>query len=119
VFEPATDRAAAQPPASKELIGRAMAASPKYRLELLPPALRAPAESKQTHHNVTKWQMKDSMPTQSTDLKVNPADETIRLGPLALRFLVTGENSGGSVAVFEMLIPAGERLMAPAHSHDH
>ena len=53
------------------------------------------------------------------DLGVNPADETIRLGPLALRFLVTGENSAGTVAVFEILIPAGERLMAPAHSHDH
>ncbi len=59
------------------------------------------------------------MPAQSTNLKVNPADETIRLGPLALRFLVTSENSGGTVAVFEMLIPAGERLMAQAHSHDH
>ena len=45
------------------------------------------------------------MAAQFTDLKVNPADEMIRLGPLALRFLVTGENSGGSVAVFEMLIP--------------
>jgi quercetin dioxygenase-like cupin family protein len=59
------------------------------------------------------------MSVQAIDLKVNPAEETIRLGPLALRFLVTGENSGGTVAVFEMLIPAGQRLMAPAHSHDH
>jgi quercetin dioxygenase-like cupin family protein len=59
------------------------------------------------------------MSVQGIDLKVNPAEETIRLGPLALRFLVTGENSGGTVAAFEMLIPAGQRLMAPAHSHDH
>ncbi len=59
------------------------------------------------------------MSLPSVDLGVNPADETIRLGPLALRFLVTGENSAGTVAVFEILIPAGERLMAPAHSHDH
>ncbi len=50
---------------------------------------------------------------------VNPADETIRLGPLEVRFLVTGENSAGTVAVFEVVIPAGQRLMAPAHSHDH
>ena len=28
-------------------------------------------------------------------LAVNPAEETIRLGPLALRFLVTGEDTGG------------------------
>ena len=59
------------------------------------------------------------MPLQSTNLDVNPAEETIRLGPLALRFLVTGENSAGTIAIFEVAIPAGQRLMAPAHSHDH
>ncbi len=56
---------------------------------------------------------------QSIDLSVNPIDETIRLGPLVVRFLVTGENSGGTVAVFEVIVPAGQRLMAPSHSHDH
>jgi quercetin dioxygenase-like cupin family protein len=45
--------------------------------------------------------------------------ETIRLGPLAVRFLVTGDQSTGSVAVFELMVPAAQRLMAPAHSHDH
>lgn len=50
---------------------------------------------------------------------VNPADETIRLGPLVVRFLVTGENSSGTIAVFEVTVPAAQRLMAPAHSHDH
>jgi quercetin dioxygenase-like cupin family protein len=59
------------------------------------------------------------MSLQSIDLSVNPAAETIRLGPLVVRFLLTGENSGGTVAVFEVVVPAGERLMAPAHSHDH
>lgn len=59
------------------------------------------------------------MSRQSVDLSVNPADETIRLGPLELRFLVTADNSGGTVAVFEVAIPAGQRLMAPAHSHNH
>jgi quercetin dioxygenase-like cupin family protein len=49
----------------------------------------------------------------------NPADETIALGPLAIRFLVAGEDSGGSVAAFELSVGAGQRLMAPAHSHDH
>lgn len=43
----------------------------------------------------------------------------IRLGPLAVRFLVTGSQSTGSVTVFELLVPAAQRLMAPAHSHDH
>lgn len=52
-------------------------------------------------------------------LSVNPAEETIRLGPLAVRFLVTGENSSGTVAAFELAVPAGQRLMGPAHSHDH
>ncbi|MDR5726679.1 MAG: cupin domain-containing protein [Terriglobia bacterium] len=56
---------------------------------------------------------------QAIDPCVNPADETIHLGPLTLRFLVTGENSSGTVAVFEVVVPAGQRLMGPAHSHDH
>jgi hypothetical protein len=59
------------------------------------------------------------MSLQSIDLSVNPIDETIRIGPLVVRFLVTGENSGGTVAVFEVVVPAGQRLMAPSHSHDH
>jgi quercetin dioxygenase-like cupin family protein len=45
--------------------------------------------------------------------------ETIRLGPLAVRFLVTEKESTGSVAAFELEVPASQRLMAPAHSHDH
>ena len=59
------------------------------------------------------------MAQQILDLQVNPAEETIRLGPLEVRFLVTAENSSGSVAVFECLVPGAQRLMAPAHSHDH
>ena len=50
--------------------------------------------------------------------KVNPADETIRLGPLVIRFLVAGDDSRGSAAVFACTVPAGEKLRAPAHSHD-
>ena len=50
---------------------------------------------------------------------VNPADETILLGPIKVRFLVTGENSSGTVAVFEVLVPAAQGLVAAAHSHDH
>ena len=59
------------------------------------------------------------MQQQTVDLQVNPADETIRLGPLVIRFLVTGENSGGTAAIFEVLVPGGQRLAAPAHSHNH
>jgi quercetin dioxygenase-like cupin family protein len=53
------------------------------------------------------------------DLGVNPADETIRIGPLAVRFLITGDNSTGSVAAFELVVPGGARLAGPSHSHDH
>ncbi len=56
---------------------------------------------------------------QAVDFHVNPSDETIRLGPLAVRFLITGENSNGSVAAFEVSVPGEQRLAAPAHSHDH
>jgi quercetin dioxygenase-like cupin family protein len=58
--------------------------------------------------------------TQNTiELGINPADETIRLGPLVVRFLITGENSNGTAAIFELFVPASQRLAAPAHSHDH
>jgi len=60
-----------------------------------------------------------SMTLEAVDLAVNPAEELIRLGPLAIRFLVTGEQSSGTVAIFEVSVPAKERLMAPAHSHNH
>jgi quercetin dioxygenase-like cupin family protein len=53
------------------------------------------------------------------DLNVNPSDEAIQLGPLGVHFLITGEDSGGSVAAFEVSVPGGQRLAAPAHSHDH
>ncbi len=53
------------------------------------------------------------------DLRINPSDEAIRLGPLVVRFLITGENSSGSIAAFELMVPAAQRLAAPAHSHDH
>jgi quercetin dioxygenase-like cupin family protein len=57
--------------------------------------------------------------SKTINLRVNPADETILLGPLAVRFLLTGEDSTGSIAAFELLVPAAQHLAAPAHSHDH
>jgi len=50
---------------------------------------------------------------------VNPPDEMIGFGPLTVRFLLTGEQSTGSIAAFEVTVAAGQRLPAPAHSHDH
>src|SRR3954451_12888789 len=59
------------------------------------------------------------MTEQAFGLRVNPAEETIRLGPLAVRFLITGEDSNGSAAAFEVTVPGAQRLAAPAHSHNH
>jgi quercetin dioxygenase-like cupin family protein len=59
------------------------------------------------------------MTQQTIGLHVNPSNETIRLGPLAVRFLTAGENSSGTVAAFELIVPGAQRLAAPAHSHDH
>ncbi len=52
-------------------------------------------------------------------LRTDPSEETIRLGPLSVRFVVTAGDSAGSVAAFEVVVPARQRLAAPAHSHDH
>lgn len=49
---------------------------------------------------------------------VNPSEETIKIGPIGIRFLLAGEDSNGSVSVFEIRIPAGQKLMAPAHKND-
>ena len=59
------------------------------------------------------------MTPQPIEIQVNPSDETIRLGPLAVRFLITAADASGSVAVFELTVPAAQRLAAPAHSHNH
>jgi quercetin dioxygenase-like cupin family protein len=45
------------------------------------------------------------------------ASELIHVGAMSVRFLVEAEESGGSIAMFEITIPADARLPAP-HSHD-
>jgi quercetin dioxygenase-like cupin family protein len=50
--------------------------------------------------------------------RVNPSEETIKIGPLGIRFLLTGEDSNGNASVFEVLVPAGQKLAAPAHKND-
>jgi len=59
------------------------------------------------------------MSQRAIDLRVNPADEKIGTKGLSVRFLATGEESNGSVAIFELVVLGSERLPAPAHSHDH
>ncbi len=43
--------------------------------------------------------------------------EEITVGTMAIRFLVEGDESGGSVAMFEFDVPAGTKVAA-GHSHD-
>jgi len=59
------------------------------------------------------------MPAPPRSLSVNPCSDTIALGPIAVRFLLTGDHSTGSVAAFELTVGGSQRLQAPAHSHDH
>ncbi len=59
------------------------------------------------------------MTPSNAGLQVNPSDETIAVGDFAIRFLVTGDNSNGTLAAFEMVVPGTMGLPAPAHSHDH
>jgi quercetin dioxygenase-like cupin family protein len=53
-----------------------------------------------------------------THAVVNPSEETIRIGPLGIRFLLTGDDTNGSVSIFEVTVPAGQKLAAPAHKND-
>ncbi len=51
-------------------------------------------------------------------IQVNPSEESIHIGPLGIRFLLTADDSRGSVSVFEFRVPAGEKLAAPAHRNN-
>src|SRR5262245_18026809 len=59
-----------------------------------------------------------AMTAQTSKIHINPSDEMIRLGPLGVRFLITGNDATGSAALFELTVPGAQRLAAPAHSHD-
>jgi quercetin dioxygenase-like cupin family protein len=48
----------------------------------------------------------------------NPSEEIIQIGPIRIRFLLTGDDTGGTVSVFEIVIPGGQKLLAPAHKND-
>jgi quercetin dioxygenase-like cupin family protein len=50
--------------------------------------------------------------------RVNASEETIKIGPIEIRFLLTGDDSSGSVSVFEVRVPAGQKIPAPAHKND-
>ena len=58
------------------------------------------------------------MDTQKT--RVNPSEETMQMGAtgIGIRFLLTQEDTNGSMSVFEVYVPAGQKLTAPAHKND-
>jgi hypothetical protein len=51
---------------------------------------------------------------QQRSIRLNASEETIKIGSLGIRFLLTGDDSGGSVSVFEVFVPVGQKLAAPA-----
>ena len=55
---------------------------------------------------------------QQHSIRVNPSEETIKIGPLEIRFLLTGDDSNGNDSVFEFFVPVGQKLAAPAHKND-
>ena len=55
---------------------------------------------------------------QQRTTRVNPSEETIKIGPIGIRFLLTRDDSNGSASVFEVLVPVGEKLAAPTHKND-
>jgi quercetin dioxygenase-like cupin family protein len=59
------------------------------------------------------------MPKQAIAPRINPAEETIGTTGLTVHFVLTGDNSNGSIAAFELTVSAAQKLPAPAHSHDH
>src|SRR5262249_54073940 len=49
---------------------------------------------------------------------INGSEETIGLGALTVRFLLTVDDTAGSASIFEVMIPAQQKLLAPAHRND-
>jgi len=54
----------------------------------------------------------------TSEPSVNASEETISLGALGVRFLLTGEDTNGSASIFEVMVPAGQKIPAPAHKND-
>src|SRR5512136_199710 len=52
--------------------------------------------------------------------RVNPSEEIIHMGPsgIGIRFLLTRADTNGSMSVFEVRVPAGQKIPAPAHKND-
>jgi quercetin dioxygenase-like cupin family protein len=49
---------------------------------------------------------------------VNPSEETIKIGGLGIRFLLASDQTNGNASVFELFVPAGQKLPGPPHKND-
>ncbi len=54
----------------------------------------------------------------STEVAVNASEENVGIGKLGIRFLLTGSDTNGSMSIFEIAIPAGQKVPVPAHKND-
>jgi len=52
--------------------------------------------------------------------RVNPSEEAIQMGAtgIRIRFLLTRQDTNGSMSVFEVRVPGGQKIPAPAHKND-
>ncbi len=52
--------------------------------------------------------------------RVNPSEEILQMGPtgIGIRFLLTRADTNESMSVFEVRVPAGQRIPAPAHKNE-
>ncbi len=56
----------------------------------------------------------------SQSAKINPSEETIQIAGtgIDIRFLLTRQDTNGSISLFEVRVSAGSKLPAPAHKND-
>ena len=54
----------------------------------------------------------------TTEPVINASEEVFAIGGLTIRFLLKGDDTNGSVSVFEFSVPAGHKLPAPTHKND-
>src|SRR3954452_4417890 len=54
----------------------------------------------------------------ANQIAVNPSEETIGIGGIGVHFFLTGDDTNGSMSVFEVTVAARQKLPAPAHKND-
>jgi hypothetical protein len=87
-------------------------------MNLMDERLTRLADDRQTFAFDYKTERCGNVDTKKT--RVNPSEETIPMGPtgIGIRFLLTREDTNGSMSVFEVRVPAGQRIPAPSHKNE-